>query len=97
MDFTAELTEEMKAEMLKHNTYSQDTIVSHYNETSNNYEEIYLRAGWHDPIKCAELAEEVLKESISRSMILDMGCGTGLVGKFLYEKGFRNIVGLDAS
>lgn len=26
-----------------------------------------------------------------------MGCGTGLVGKYLNDKGFKNIVGIDAS
>lgn len=26
-----------------------------------------------------------------------MGCGTGLVGYYLNEKGFKNIVGVDAS
>jgi len=26
-----------------------------------------------------------------------MGCGTGLVGKYLVEKGFKHIVGVDAS
>lgn len=26
-----------------------------------------------------------------------MGCGTGLVGQYLHDDGFRNIVGLDAS
>ena len=28
---------------------------------------------------------------------MDFGCGTGLVGKYLHEDGFYNIVGLDAS
>lgn len=97
MNFTGELTPELKAEMLKHNTFTQDTIVEHYNETSANYEQIYIRAGYHDPEKCAELAEELLGSSIQTAHILDMGCGTGLVGKFLHDKGFRNIVGLDAS
>ena len=26
-----------------------------YNELAVNYEEIYLKAGWNDPAKCAEL------------------------------------------
>jgi predicted TPR repeat methyltransferase len=26
-----------------------------------------------------------------------MGCGTGLVGKYLKERGFQTIVGVDAS
>lgn len=29
--------------------------------------------------------------------VLDLGCGTGLVGKFLGERGFLNNVGVDAS
>lgn len=29
--------------------------------------------------------------------ILDAGCGTGLVGQILYQTGYRNLVGLDAS
>ena len=33
----------------------------------------------------------------SEVAILDMGCGTGLVGKFLAEKGFTNIHGIDLS
>jgi len=28
---------------------------------------------------------------------LDMGCGTGLVGQYLKERGFEHIVGVDAS
>jgi predicted TPR repeat methyltransferase len=28
---------------------------------------------------------------------LDLGCGTGLVGKALWEAGFRNITGVDIS
>jgi predicted TPR repeat methyltransferase len=92
-----ELDAELKAEMLKHNTYSQDTIVDHYNEASANYEQVYITAGWHDPMKCAELAGEYLRDTTQTARVLDMGCGTGLVGKYLHEYGFRSIVGLDAS
>jgi len=27
--------------------------------------------------------------------VIDIGCGEGMVGKFLYEKGFEEIVGID--
>lgn len=34
LNFTGELTEEHKKEMQKHNTFSQETIAEHYNETA---------------------------------------------------------------
>ena len=54
MDFTSELKEEQKKEMEKHANFSQTNIGDHYNEVCVNYEEIYLRAGYHDPRKCAD-------------------------------------------
>ena len=57
MNFAGELTEEHKIEMAKHGNFSQENISEHYNELSSHYEEIYLRAGWHDPLKCAELTK----------------------------------------
>uniref|UniRef100_A0A7S3MUJ7 Methyltransferase domain-containing protein n=1 Tax=Strombidium inclinatum TaxID=197538 RepID=A0A7S3MUJ7_9SPIT len=101
LDFTVDnLTDQHKKEMEKHGNFSQDTIKEHYDDLCNNYEDIYLRAGFHDPKKCAELTNELFemaskpKEEIE---VLDMGCGTGLVGKYLHEMGFKKIVGLDAS
>jgi hypothetical protein len=38
MDFSGELTDEHKQEMLKHASFQQDHIVDHYNELSENYE-----------------------------------------------------------
>jgi predicted TPR repeat methyltransferase len=64
---------------------------------SSHYEEIYLRAGWHDPLKCAELAKHLVGDAAEASAVLDMGCGTGLVGQYLKERGFKTIVGVDAS
>jgi predicted TPR repeat methyltransferase len=80
MNFSGELTDAHKEEMRKHGGFSQDKIVDHYNELAPNYEQIYLRAGWHDPQKCAELAAEFLSGQQETATILDMGCGTGLVG-----------------
>ncbi len=83
--------------MEKHNTYSQDTIVEHYNDASKTYEQVYLTAGWHDPLKCAELAKHLVGDAAEASAVLDMGCGTGLVGQYLKERGFKTVVGVDAS
>lgn len=97
LNFNGDLTEEHKSEMVKHGNFSQGNIAEHYNDLSSHYEQIYLRAGWHDPLKCAELAKEVAGENAETTVVLDMGCGTGLVGQYLKERGFKNIVGVDAS
>lgn len=80
LNFKGELTEEHKREMEKHGEFKQDHIADHYDELSNNYEDIYLRAGYHDPLRCSELTNEFLKEKAETAQVFDMGCGTGLVG-----------------
>ena len=97
MDFKGELTEAHKQEMTKHGNFSQDKIADHYDELSSHYEEIYLRAGWHDPLKCAELSKKLVGDAAESAAVFDMGCGTGLVGQYLKERGFKTIVGVDAS
>ena len=98
MNFSGELTEAHKLEMAKHGNFSQDNIVDHYDELSSHYEEIYLRAGWHDPLKCAELAKHCVGDvGVETASVFDMGCGTGLVGQYLKERGFKTVVGVDAS
>ena len=65
-----------------------------------NYEGVYLTAGYPDPSKVAEYALKVAMRNnlnLSEVKICDFGCGTGLVGKYLYEDGFREIDGIDAS
>ena len=83
--------------MLSHGNFKQENISEHYDELSNHYEDIYLMVGYHDPLKCAELAKEVFGDQAEEKHIFDMGCGTGLVGQYLKERGFKNIVGVDAS
>jgi len=96
MNTTQELTEDIKNEMFKHNVYTQDKIVEQYNECSANYEKVYLTAGWHDPLKCAELAHELVGENAEHVKVIDFGCGTGLVGHYLAERGFKYVEGVDA-
>ncbi len=97
MDFTGDLKDEHLKEMHKHDHYTQDNIADHYNELADNYEGVYLRAGWTDPFKCADLAAEALGDKKCEAQILDMGCGTGLVGQRLAELGCKNVIGVDAS
>ena len=102
LDFTVtELTEQHKREMEKHANFSQETIATHYNEICTNYEDIYLRVGFHDPRKCADhvIANQCQFPdlAVGDAEVLDLGCGTGLVGQYLHEAGYRNIIGVDAS
>lgn len=83
--------------MLKHSKYVKETVIETYNELSDNYEKVYLTAGWHDPLKCAELSKDVIGDESQAAKVFDMGCGTGLVGKYLKERGFETITGVDAS
>lgn len=83
--------------MLSHGNFKQENIAEHYDELSNHYEQIYLMVGYHDPLKCAELAKEMFGDASESVEIFDMGCGTGLVGQYLKERGFKKVVGVDAS
>jgi predicted TPR repeat methyltransferase len=90
------------AETLKKMKDSGETpdkvVSSKYDQLSKDYDTIYEAAGWPDPRLCAE---NVLDLGFTEdSSVLDMGCGTGLVGHHLKEKsGFDkiDIKGIDAS
>lgn len=45
----------------------------------------------------AEAADELTKRVAAEGSILDAGCGTGVVGSILAERGYRNLEGLDLS
>jgi predicted TPR repeat methyltransferase len=89
--------------MEKHQGFSQENIGAHYDDLATNYEQIYLTVGWPDPKKAASLLEELVSAGPDAGQrrteveVLDMGCGTGLVGQYLSEYGFTKIDGLDAS
>ena len=55
-----------------------------------------LGMGHPDPKHCAEFAKQFYPEG---GIVLDMGCGTGLVGEELVRVGFnpKDIWGIDAS
>lgn len=90
--------------MISHNKWSSDhpyadTTIKHYEDIADKYEEIYLTVGYHDHIKTNEMACNFFKDRETRSNleVLDMGCGTGLVGQEMQACGFSQIIGVDAS
>lgn len=93
-----EIKEESRKEFEIHGDFSQDTISQKYDELCRNYEEVYNTVGWPDPSKCADFLLSL--GFTADSEVLDMGCGTGLVAKYLKEKSGVDsikIVGIDAS
>jgi 2-polyprenyl-3-methyl-5-hydroxy-6-metoxy-1,4-benzoquinol methylase len=98
---TEDLTEKHMKEMEKHQGFNQSNIAEHYDDLCTNYESIYLKVGFPCPRKCAEMTEscftELRKENKQDAEVLDLGCGTGLVAKYLAELGYNKIDGVDAS
>ena len=81
--------------MDKFSKFDEDKLEEHYDEVALNYDGVYLRAGYPDPMKVAEHVGKYTKNK--KAKIVDFGCGTGLIGKYLAEGGFEDITGLDAS
>ena len=40
--------------MEKYGKFAKENVVEHYDNLSENYDEVYKRAGYPDPDKCAE-------------------------------------------
>ncbi|WP_439101213.1 class I SAM-dependent DNA methyltransferase [Congregibacter sp.] len=75
---------------------SLDQLESVYSEWAEGYDEDLVDgAGYVAPRQCAETLLAHLPGA--NSTILDAGCGTGLVGKYLAEAGVSFIDGLDYS
>ena len=100
MDFKGKFTDEHVQEIEKHLDFNQGSITEHYDKISSNYEEIYTHVGWPDPVENARFVKEISEEAglkFDDVRILDFACGTGLVGQYLSEHGFKNVDGCDAS
>ena len=98
-----EIPEEVKQEILSHSALASDHpynegTVQHYDEIAEKYDDTYLTLGYYDHIKCNEMACKLFEQEGRDNMeVLDMGCGTGLVGEEMQKSGFNKIYGCDAS
>lgn len=73
-------------EIQKCNGFEPGEARRHYDHIAINYEAIYLRLGFPDPKKVAEKVEKYAKlNGIDKDTcrILDVACGSGLIGKYL--------------
>ena len=95
-----ELSREHVSLIEKCNGFGSGKAKAHYDSIAPNYDAIYQRLGYPDPMKVAEMADKhATAKGLDKSTcrVLDIGCGTGLVGRQLADRGFMNIVGLDIS
>lgn len=85
--------------MEKHTTFKKELAEAHFDEIADNYEGVYMRAGYPDPEKCADFVKMYAKKMQKKEdlKIIDFACGTGLIGKYLNAHGFKNIHGIDIS
>ena len=74
---------------------SNKELIERYNEWAGDYDQDLNEVfGWIGPQRAADLFARYVPQDAS---VLDAGCGTGLVGQVLSEKGYASIVGMDMS
>ena len=69
--------------------------IGHYDRHATLYDSIMKACRYSPTLK--KLLNETPLNLPEKPRILDMGCGTGLVGQYLKERGFKKVVGVDAS
>lgn len=71
-----------------------DHIRSLYDEWAATYESDLASWGYQAPRVAVEL---FAKHASPEAQVIDVGCGTGLVGAALGDAGYHDVVGIDAS
>ena len=67
-----------------------------YKNWASDYDhDVIHLAGYVGHLITSELLLNYLKNN--QAMVLDAGCGTGLVGEILHKNNFKNVVGVDFS
>ena len=78
------------------NASTTDELAKAYNEWADNYDQDLIdEMGYVAPLIATQLFSDNVEDR--STIILDAGCGTGLVGEYLRRHGYKNIEGLDYS
>ncbi len=78
------------------NATSKDELATVYGEWAEQYDtDLVDEMGYVAPVIASQLLQEYVDDLNAR--ILDAGCGTGLVGEDLHQKGYHNLEGFDYS
>jgi len=70
------------------NKYHKENTQLHFDFLASNYEGMYLRMGYPDPKFISTYATKFCEKNKwdpAKVKVLDMACGTGLVGKYLAD------------
>lgn len=71
-------------------------MVEFYRKWAADYDHTMLDGlGYMSPTRIAELLSQYLPDN--QATVFDIGCGTGLTCRFLHEKGYVNLDGIDIS
>ncbi|VDI82496.1 methyltransferase-like protein 27 [Mytilus galloprovincialis] len=76
---------------------TQEERIKEYDNFCTTYEQVFEEEDWQSPYVCAETVGSYITDNRDKVEILDLGVGTGLVGKRLHELGFRIFDGIDPS
>ena len=77
-----------------------DNIHKYYLNFAKNYEQVMMAWGYCMPETTADAIIShggIQKDSFGTMKVLDLGCGDGLTGKALKNRGFEDITGVDFS
>ena len=78
------------------NAVNKEELASAYSEWAETYDtDLVDEMGYVAPVLTCELLLEYLENV--QAKILDAGCGTGLVGSYLYQHDYHNVEGFDYS
>ena len=78
------------------NASDSDELEGIYKNWAKNYEhDVINLAGYVGHLITSELLLSYLRKG--KAKVLDAGCGTGLVGEFLFKNNFKNVEGVDFS
>ena len=67
-----------------------------YDKLSGSYDQVLAARDYRPPEDASNLLAELI-DPAGTGRILEAGCGTGLIGAKLHEKGFKDITGMDIS
>ncbi|XP_077868896.1 methyltransferase-like protein 27 [Saccoglossus kowalevskii] len=81
--------------MLQEPGHEKDEVLGVYDHWANNYEQDNSLIGYRGPQLTANMVSKLVENKDDR--ILDVGAGTGLVGKELHKLGYTNLDALEPS